>query len=287
MTRTYRRRFRVRGYEMNATGHVHDSDFLNYVQQAAFEASADVGYDTRRYDELGSIWVIRKQTIVYLAPLTYADTVEVTTWVSDIRRVRSHREYELRRVSDERLVALARADWVYIDTATQFPRRIPREAAEAFRPNGKCALDAAPPLEPAQELKGRTFLYVHRVKSYELDNIRHVNNANYLNWLNQARLDALADVGFPLGEGAVQLQYLGLMPSPVRYEIEYFIPAVGGNQLEVQSQVVGVGETQLTWIQKICRGDERLVEARSTICFEDAGFAPVPLPRALLDALSC
>lgn len=287
MTRVYRRRFLVRGHEMDATGRVHDSVFLHYVQQAAFEASADAGYDTRRYDALGTIWVIRRQIIVYLAPLTYTDTVEVTTWVSDIRRVRSHREYELRRVSDERLVALARADWVYIDAATQFPRRIPREAAEAFRPNGKCALDAAPPLEPAQELKSRVFLYAHRVKSYELDNIRHANNANYLNWLNQARLDALADVGFPLGEGAVLLQKLGLMPSPVCYEIEYFIPAVGGDQVEVQSQVVGVGETQLTWIQKICRGNERLVEARATIFFEDAGFAPVPLPRALLDALSC
>ena len=286
MTRTYRRRFRVRGYEMNATGHVHDSDFLNYVQQAAFEASADVGYDTRRYDELGSIWVIRKQTIVYLAPLTYDDTIEVTTWVSDIRRVQSHREYELRRVSDGRLVALARANWVYIDTATQLPRRIPREAAEAFRPNGQCALDAAPPLEPAQELKGRIFLYVHRVKSYELDNLRHVNNANYLDWLNQARFDALADVGFPLGEGTVQLQNLGLMLSPVRYEIEYFIPAVGGDQVEVHSRVVAAGATQLTWAHEIQRGGERLVAARAVVCLEDGDGGPAPLPRVLLEAMN-
>jgi acyl-CoA thioester hydrolase len=285
MTRFYDRSFRVRGYEMSATGFVHDSAFLNYVQQAAFEASADAGYDTRRYSALGTIWVIRRQVIAYLAPLTFGDTVEVTTWVSDVRRVRSHREYELRRFSDGRLVALARADWVYIDAVTQFPRRIPSEAAEAFRPNGKCCLDAAPPLEPAQELEGRVFLYAHRVKSYELDNVRHANNANYLNWLNQARLDALTNVGFPLEGGAVQLQNLGLVPSPVRYEIEYFVPAVYCDQVEVQSQVVGVGETQLTWMQKICRGDERLVEARSTVCFEDARGTAVPLPRALLDAL--
>ena len=112
-------------------------------------------------------------------------------------------------------------------------------------------------------------------------------NANYLNWLNQARLDALADLGYPLGEGAVQLQNLGLIPSPVRYEIEYFIPAVHGDQVEVQSQVVGGGETQLTWVQKICRGDERLVEARSTICFEGSEGTPVSLPSVLLQALSC
>jgi acyl-CoA thioester hydrolase len=286
MGRVYRRRFRVRGYEMDATGRVHYSVFLQYVQQAAFEASADAGYDTRRYNALGTIWVIRRQIIVYLAPLTYADSVEVTTWVSDIHRVRSHREYELRRVSDKRLVALARADWVYIDTATQFPRRIPAATAEAFRANGKCCLDAAPPLEPAQALNGRTFLYAHRVKSYELDNIRHVNNANYLNWLNQARLDALADAGFPLGEGAVQLQKLGLMPSPVRYEIEYFIPAVGGDQVEVRSRVEAAGATQLTWAHEIRRGEERLVAARAVVCLEDGDGRPAPLPKALLEAVS-
>jgi acyl-CoA thioester hydrolase len=285
MTRIYRRRFLVRGYEIDASGRVHDSVFLHYVQQAAYEASSDAGYDIRKYNALGTVWVIRRQTIVYLAPLTYNDVVEATTWVSDMRRVRSHREYELRRVSDEWPVALARADWVYIDTATQFPRRIPREAAEAFQPNGKCALDAAPPLEPTQELKGRVFLYAHRVKSYELDNIHHANNANYLNWLNQARLDALADVGFPLGEGAVQLQNLGLMPSPVRYEIEYFIPAVGGDHVEVQSQVVGVGETQLTWAHEIRRGEERLVEAEATVCLQEEDGVPVPLPAGLLNVL--
>jgi acyl-CoA thioester hydrolase len=282
VTYIYRRRFRVRGYEVGATSRVHDSVFLNYVQQAAFEASADAGYDTRRYDELGTVWVIRQQSIVYLVPLFYDDVIELTTWVSDLRRVRSHREYELRRASDQRLVALARADWVYLDAASLFPHRISAEIADAFRPNGISALDAAPPLEPAQELKGRTFLYAHRVKSYELDNVRHANNANYLNWLSQARLDALAEAGFSLGEGAVPLQNLGLMVSPVRYEIEYFLPAVGGDQVEVRSQVVGVGETQLTWVQKVWRGDERMAEARATICFEEGDSTQARLPATLL-----
>ena len=180
MTRIYRRRFLVRGHKMDATARVHDSVFLHYVQQVAYEASSDAGYDIRTYNALGTVWAIRQQTIVYMAPLTYNDVVEAATWVSDMRRVRSHREYELRRVSDERLVALARADWVYIDTATQFPQRIPREAAEAFRANGKCCLGAAPPLEQTQEFNGRSFVYTHRVKSYELDNIRNVNKDNSL-----------------------------------------------------------------------------------------------------------
>lgn len=283
MTHIYRRRFSVRGYEMSANGHVHDRVFLNYVQQVAFEASADAGYDTRRYDAMGTLWVIRKQTIAFLAPLTFGDTVEAKTWVSDMRRVRSHRECELRRVSDGQAVALIRVDWVYIDAASLFPRRIPSQIQEALQPNGVSALDAAPPLEAAQEVDGRVFVYPHRVKSYELDNLRHVNNANYLNWLNQARLDAMGEAGigyWVLGTGDGQEEI-----SPVRYEIEYLVPTVAGEQVEVHSRVVAAGETQLTWEHEVRRGEERAVKASATICFAGEGGAPVSLPAGLLEAL--
>lgn len=292
MTRVYRRRFLVRGYEIGATGYVHDHVFLNYVQQSAYQASDDAGYDTRRYDALGTVWVIRKQAIAYLAPLTYNEQVEVKTWVSDIRRVRSHREYELRRVSDQQAVALARADWVYIDAQTLFPRRIGPEMAARFEPNGVGALDAAPPLEPAQDIAGRTFVHHHRVQCYELDNLRHVNNTHYLAWLNQARLDALAEVGFEQNPEATTCQALGALPAPVRYEIEYFLPAVAGDRVTIHSRAVAAGRTELTWVHEIRRKEERLVEARATIClekWEEGIVAPgerIVLPPALLDALS-
>jgi YbgC/YbaW family acyl-CoA thioester hydrolase len=290
----YRRRFSVRGYEMGANGHVHDRVFLNYVQQAAFEASADAGYDTRRYDAMGALWVIRKQTIAFLAPLTFGDTVEAKTWVSDIQRVRSHRECELRRVSDGQTVALTRVDWVYVDAASLFPRRIPFQIQEALKPNGVSALDAAPPLEAAQEVDGRVFVYPHRVKSYEQDNLRHVNNANYLNWLSQARLDAMGEVGI----GDWRLETPALHPqrdasvgdwrgelSPVRYEIEYFVPAVAGERVEVRSRVVAAGKTQLTWEHEVRRGEARAVKASATVCFVGDDGSPVSLPAALLAVL--
>jgi acyl-CoA thioesterase FadM len=127
-----------------------------------------------------TIWVIRQQTIVYLAPLTYGDIVEATTWVSDMRRVRSYREYELRIASDGRFVAVAQADWVYINATTFFPHRIPAEAFEAFQPNGHRALGPAPPLEPNEPVEGRVFVHPHRVKSYGLDNLGHANKDNSL-----------------------------------------------------------------------------------------------------------
>jgi len=141
----------------------------------------------------------------------------------------------------------------------------------AFQPNGVSALDAAPPLEPTRQMDGPSFIYPHRVKSYELDNLGHVNNANYLNWLNQARLEAW-DQAVSRQRSAVsgQPSAVSSQPSltPLRYEIEYFLPAVAGDNVEVHSRVVAAGETQLTWTHEIRRGAEQLATARATVGFE-------------------
>jgi acyl-CoA thioesterase FadM len=76
-----------------------------------------------------------------------------------------------------------------------------------------------------------------------------------------------------------------VIPSPVCYEVEYFAPAVGGDRVEIHSRVVAVGATQLTWAHEIRRDQERLVEARATICLEDVGEVSVPLPAGLLEVL--
>jgi acyl-CoA thioester hydrolase len=287
MTHVYCRSFCVRGYEIGATYRIHDRVMFNYIQQAAFEASADAGYDTRRYDQLGATWVIRKQRLAWLAPVTFGDVVKVRTWVSDVSRVRSHREYELTRDTDQSPVGLAQADWVYIDARTLFPRRIPPEMMERFQPNGVNALDGAPPLEPAERVEGKVYLYHHRVKYYETDNLRHVNNANYINWLGQARLDALAaaSASLELEPTGLHSPGSGLFPYPIRCEIEYFVPAVAGDQVEVTSRVVSVGESQVTWQQQVQQDGEKLAEARVTVCYEDLDRQPVTVPDPLLAAL--
>ena len=43
----------------------------------------------------------------------------------------------------------------------------------------------------------RTFEDTIRVRSYELDALGHVNHAVYLNYLEQARYDAMEAGGFP------------------------------------------------------------------------------------------
>ena len=86
--------------------------------------------------------------------------------------------------------------------------------------------------------------------------------------------DWILDIGDGQGE-----------PSPVRYEIEYFVPAVAGDLVEVRSRIVAVGETLLTWEHEVYRGQERSVRASATICLAGDDGLPAPLSESLLEAL--
>ena len=81
----------MRHYECDAYGHVNHANYLRYMQETAFDASAAVGYDVARYEAIGRQWLVRETDITYLRPLVYGDTVIVKTWVADFRRVRSRR----------------------------------------------------------------------------------------------------------------------------------------------------------------------------------------------------
>jgi len=136
MPAIFKRVLRVRSYECDAYGHVNHANYLRYMQESALDASAAVGYDEAKYNELGTIWLIRETKIEYLQSLRFGDSVEVTTWVGDFRRVRSRRFYEMRRVSDGEMVAKASTDWVYIERASSRPVRVTPEMITAFAPEG-------------------------------------------------------------------------------------------------------------------------------------------------------
>ncbi len=230
------RSFRVRHYECDAYGHVNHANYLRYMQEAAFDASAAVGYDVARYEAIGRQWLIRETDITYHRPLTYGDTVIVKTWVADFRRVRSRRIYELRQGDSDAPVATAATEWVFLDSATLRPASIPPEMVAAFwHPDAtpgdrREAFPVAPPAPPG------TFRARRRVEWRDIDPARHVNNANYLAYIEECNVQVAAAYGWPL----TRLMAEGVGIVARRYRIEYREPAMMDDELEVATFVSDV-----------------------------------------------
>jgi len=199
MPLTHTREFRVRHYECDAFGHLNNANYLRYMQETAFDASAAAGYDQHRYEELGNYWLIRETDIEYLKPVQYGDTIKVKTWVIDFRRVRSRRAYEFVRKGSEEIVAKGVTDWVYLESESGNPATIPDEIITAFFPEG-------PPVDNPHREKFPVaphpppgiFEMQMRVAWQDIDAVQHVNNAIYLNYIDQCGMQVIAAHGWPI-----------------------------------------------------------------------------------------
>jgi len=241
----------VQSYELRADGNAGHSAFLQWFQQAAFEHSASVGWGMDTYAERESVWVMRGIDVEFLQPARYLEEIAVRTWVSDIQRVRSHREYEAYRVSDSTLLARARVDWVFLDTKTFLPRRVPQDIGKVLPPNGTPALA---PIQWHTVAEGESlghFESTRRVYQYELDQMQHVNNTVYLNWIEQQVHDAWR--AWSLDVTALNVH---------RHYIEYRQQAVGDDELWLVSDAARIGH-EIIWQHGVYRGETLLIEAKS------------------------
>ena len=260
MPRIHERTFRVRQYECDAYGHVNHANYLRYMQETAFDASAAAGYDFAWYTAAGHNWLVRESDITYHRPLTYGDSVTVKTWVADFHRVRSRRMYELRHSASGELVAEASTDWVYLHTATLRPVTIPQEMRLAFFPEGPP--ESAPRRERFPEPPPpppRAFTSCRQVEWRDIDTVGHVNNANYLVYLEDCGVQAVNHFGWPMR----RMLAAGFGIVARRYRIEYKQSAVLDDDLLVTTWVADVRRATAVRHYTITRASDQALMVRA------------------------
>jgi YbgC/YbaW family acyl-CoA thioester hydrolase len=230
---------RARHYECDAFGYLTAVTQLRWLQETAFAASTAVGFDFARYNQIGHLWLIRETEVENLSPLKYGNEVEIKTWVLDFRAFRSRRAYELRQKASHTLAVRASTDWVYVNAKTLQPARIPDEMKEAFFPEG------APPEGAARQRFPRDPAPAHGavvtrtgVQWSEIDMMWHVNNARYLEFLEDAERDRWAREGYPMPRMRAQ----GFRPFMQQFMIEYRQPAFLADQIEIAAWYAGAEE---------------------------------------------
>jgi acyl-CoA thioester hydrolase len=233
MALTHERTFRVRHYECDAYGHVNNVQYLRYMQEAAFDASAAAGYDLARYIRLGHHWLVRETEIEYLTALQYGDSVRVRTWVEDFHRVRSRRVYELYKVSSGELAARGATEWVYVHSQTLQPARVPPEMVAAFMPDGQPPPARRRPFPVAPPAPPGVFTMRRKVMWQEIDAAGHVNNAQYLAYVSDCGFEVAEAYGWPAG----RMQAAGFGILVRRHHVQYRQPALLGDTVEVSTWV--------------------------------------------------
>ncbi|MCI0477381.1 MAG: thioesterase [Anaerolineales bacterium] len=270
MTLTFTTRLRVRHYELNARNELPNSALFRIFQETAMRATQDAGFGVEWFAERHTVWLVYQMTVEHLRPIHYPNELEVTTWLSDAQKVRTHREYLARNVATGEIVARGRAYWVHLNGATMLPARIPPELIARFQPNGVRAVSRVEPRAypaPSVPIEYRAH---RRVQRYEADGMQHVNNAVYVDWLEETLADAVA--ARP-EQSATESKGARLYVR--RHDIEYARSAVPGDEVEIVARLIGAGRCASAWELEIKRGDESLVRDHVTALWVDDAGKPM------------
>jgi YbgC/YbaW family acyl-CoA thioester hydrolase len=198
MQTVYSRLFRVRWQECGAYGIVDPIHYIYYMQETFMAHAAEHGYTSRSELKNGRAWVIRETEIEFLRPLRFGDRVNVSMHIGDLRRISVTRFYEFTVESTGELIARSRSEFVCVDIETQLPISIPEDVITEFFPEGipdkPLPRDRFPKVRPPEN---NVFQMRKRVEFRDLDMLRHVNNATYLNYMITAEIEATVRGGLP------------------------------------------------------------------------------------------
>lgn len=124
-------RMPIRWGDMDAYGHVNNTIYFRYMEQARVEWIEALGVRVRPEGEAP---VIINASCTFLVPMTYPGTVEVKTFIGPLGRSSIPTYVEMRLEGQETLYAEGASKIVWMDTATGKSVPIPdfvRSALEA------------------------------------------------------------------------------------------------------------------------------------------------------------
>jgi acyl-ACP thioesterase len=220
--------YRVRFDEADADGWLRPSGLLRYVQDMAWRHSTTVGFDRAWFDERGMSWLVRNVKVEIEEPITYGDVLSVSTQVIGWRQVWARRRSEIRRIGSEDgrgsdgLMATVETDWVLLTTEGR-PARVPERFARVFSADAGFRRDRVILPEP----EGEVSTLSTRVRPLDVDPLRHMNNAAYLDMVD---------------DGIARLPDGHRLEKPDCYRIGYVWPALPGTPIHIDCWTVSEGQ---------------------------------------------
>ena len=116
---------------IDENGHVNNVAYVQWMQGIAVEHYASIGGIEAQGPD--ATWVVREHRVEYFLPAFEGQEIEISTWVENIRRVRSLRKYEFIRKSDGKVLVKGETDWVFINIKTGTPQAIHENVMGVFK----------------------------------------------------------------------------------------------------------------------------------------------------------
>ncbi len=134
-----RLQLKVRHYEVDQYGHVNHAQYVHYLEVARIEALETLGLSLPDMRRQGYLILAADLSVKYLAPARSGDTLEIVTYVREIRGARSIWIQEIREATSQRPLVTAEVTGAFA-TEDGRPARVPASFREKL--SALCVLDS-------------------------------------------------------------------------------------------------------------------------------------------------
>lgn len=211
-------------------------------QELAVRGSTACGWPPSRFRAEGAAFVVRRMTVVHHREAIYGEPLSGRTWVADFRRgILTRREIRLLD-AEGATVASTSQQWVHVSADLRAVRASP-ELLEAFPPVDAEPAAALPDWQRLDE-PGPPHVFEFEPWHIDMDPLGHANHPAYVDWCDEALSRVLA----ARGVDPVLLQ-------PVAEEVSWKLSVEAGQQVRVESRIVGECRDALVFEHRILRAD--------------------------------
>lgn len=173
---------KVRYSEIDESGTLSVTALIKYLQDCSTFHSQTLGLGPAHADATGLAWLISAWEIEISALPHFDDEIRVSTWATEFKGLRAHRNFTVRSADDSETYVRANSEWFMFDAASGRPIRSPKTESEPYLIDARndAPLDM-PPLQRIIRYEGEGVAAAPvTVTGAYLDTNHHVNNANYV-----------------------------------------------------------------------------------------------------------
>jgi acyl-ACP thioesterase len=184
---------RIPSYLCGPDDHLQLDGVASLLQEAAWQHARRLGFAFTE-EEATFFWVLHRIRVRFHRRPHWNEVLDVTTWPSGMERLYALREFHIDGQDGSRLVDVSSA-WIILDAVRRRPVR-PENQLPADKIDPERLLDL-----PIGKLSGisqedaRLDADIHRwhvVRPSDTDRNRHVNNARYVQWMQDTAPEVMA-----------------------------------------------------------------------------------------------
>ena len=123
--------------------------------------------------------------------------------------------------------------------------------------------------------------YIRRVQYHETDKMGVVHHANYIKWMEEARIDFLEQIGY----GYAKLEADGIISPVIGVECEYKRPCTFGDEIAIRAEICEFQRIKLVIRYTMINNatGETVAVGKTSHCFVTVKGAPIALKRQFPD----